>query len=402
MPEKTGKAQPRRFSRRRRALTAIIVGVMGLVALAPTLLSLSPFRDAVLRRASVMGPARISAGDLKLGWLTPPEINQLRLTTPDDVPLVTVANVTMDIPLWRRLLTPHRLGNIHLVKPEVSLFFDANGDSNFSRTFGNDVPYSVSDLPEQTTLSCDVREGRIHFRRAPDASPWTLGPLNVTVGLERPANASATSSVVIEPGVLIDDLELTTEIGNDVLKYIAPVLADASSVKGSFSLSLEEARLPLSDLSSAHIKGILNIHAVHVGANNLVKQILIGIGLPESIQLIEESPVHFEMAAGRVWHQGLRFEVGTLTVETSGYVGIDQSLDLVAAVTLPELGKRDSLLVDSLSRRQIEIPIHGTLSAPLASGSGLIDEGRELLAELMPNLFDPNTTSEGIDVEAGP
>ena len=186
----------------------MIVGVIGLVALAPRMLSLPPFRDAVPRRASVMGPARIRAGDLKLSWLTPAEIRRLRLTTPDDVPLVTVTNITTDIPLWRQLLTPHRLGNI---------------------------------------------------------------------------------------------------------------------------------------------------------------------------QLIEESPVHFEMAEGRVWHQGLRFEVGTLSVETSGYVGIDQSLDLVAAVTLPEFGKRDSLLVSSLSRRRIEIPIHGTLQAPLASGSGLLDEGRELV-----------------------
>ena len=400
MPPQIGNLQRRKLIGRPRVLAAIILGVMALVALAPTLLSLPPCRDAVLRRASVMGPARISASHLKLRWLSPPEIRRLRLSTPDGVPLVTVANVSADLPLWRWILAPHRLGHIQLAKPEVSLFFDASGNSNFSRTFGSNGTYSVSDLSEKITLTCDLRDGRFHFHRAPDASAWTLGPLNLTVGLERPASGAATSSVVIEPGVLIDDLELTPEISNDILKYIAPVLADASSVEGNFSLLLEEARLPLSDLSSAHIKGIFNIHAVHVGANNLVKQILIGIGLPGSIQLIEESPVHFEMAEGAVWHQGLRFEVGTLSVETSGYVGLDQSLDLVATVTLPEFGKRDSLLADSLSRRQIKIPIQGTLSAPLASGSGLLDEGRELLSELMPNLFDPNATSGRIDVAA--
>ena len=347
-----------------------------------------------------MRPARISADDLKLGWLSPPEIRRLRLSTPDDEPLVTVDKVSADLPLWQRLLAPHRLGHVQLEKPEVSLFLDANGNSNFSRTFGNNRAYSASDLSEKLTLSCDLRDGCFHFRRAPDASPWTLESLNVTVELERPTSESATSCVVIKPGLLIDDLELTPEIGNDILKFIAPVLADASSVEGNFSLSIEEARLPLSDLSSAHIEGILKIHSVHVGANNLVKQILMGIGLPGSIQLIEENPVHFKMADGAVWHQGLRFEVGTLSVETSGYVGLDQSLDLVATVTLPDLGKRDSPLVDSLSQRQIEIPIHGTLSAPVASGRGLLDEGSELLAELMPNLFDPNATSEGIDLEA--
>ena len=96
-----------------------------------------------------MRPARISADDLKLGWLSPPEIRRLRLSTPDDEPLVTVDKVSADLPLWQRLLAPHRLGHVQLEKPEVSLFLDANGNSNFSRTFGNNRAYSARGRSEK-------------------------------------------------------------------------------------------------------------------------------------------------------------------------------------------------------------------------------------------------------------
>ncbi len=347
-----------------------------------------------------MGPAHVNADHLKLRWLSPPEIRRLRLTTPDDEPLVTVADVTADLPLWKRLLAPSRLGRIQLTKPEVSLFLDDAGISNFSRTFADSNSAAMSKFSERATMSCDVHDGSFHFRRAPDAEPWTIGPLNVTVGLERIRETDTTSTVVIEPGVLIDNVGLTPEISDDILKYIAPVLANVSWVEGSFSLAIDQARLPLADLSSANIKGTLSIHAVRVGANNVVRKILAGVGLPTSVQLIEESPVQFELADGRVWHRGLRFEVGTLSVETTGFVALDQSLDLVATVTLPDFAEGDSPLTRALSQRQIEIPIEGTLAAPKARGSGLLNEGRQLLTELMPQLLNPDTSSGQIDLEA--
>jgi hypothetical protein len=70
------------------------------------------------------------------------------------------------------------------------------------------------------------------------------------------------------------------------------------------------------------------------------------------------------MVNGRVYHRDLTLNVRGVRIRTSGSVGLDQSLDLMAEIPiLPEWAGRQSVLA-SLSGQTLKIPVRGRLGQP--------------------------------------
>ena len=70
------------------------------------------------------------------------------------------------------------------------------------------------------------------------------------------------------------------------------------------------------------------------------------------------------MADGRVEHRDLVFRLKNTTVETSGSVGLDQSLDMMVAISLSGSLLGNGPLAEAIRQHPIRLPLRGTLSHP--------------------------------------
>lgn len=354
-------------------LLTIFVGMVILVAALPTIVCSSP---AVVLNG-VGGPtAQITAANLRIGWLTPLRVDQFQLSSPLNEPVLTFDSASSDLTLWNRLCHPKELGTLQVVNPQFLVSFDNNRKTNLSRTFPVDVP--------ELAVTLLIENGSLSFQSEPGSQPWTLGPLNTTARIE-PSRSEMPTSIIISPGTLVDHVELTTDICQDLLKFIAPVLAETSRVEGSFSLEMATCHAPLRDVGQGNISGALIIHSMTAGPGPIATSILNLFGVPDEIRLIEESRVDYLVKDHHVHHSGLRFEAGELVVETSGSVGLDETLDMVALVTLPTVDEPQRPVGRALSGRQIRVPIRGTLDKPKIFADG-IKASNGPLAELLPTL----------------
>src|SRR5690606_25121022 len=135
----------------------------------------------------------------------------------------------------------------------------------------------------------------------------------------------------------------TPEFCDQGLQLVAPLLGDALNVSGSVSLDLRKFRVPLDfkeqgRADQIEIEGVVKLHDVSAGLRNPVLQAAAALAaqlldrtVPNQIHILENSQIDFSIQQGRVHHQGLVFVFSDLSpdlrIETSGSVGLDESLD---------------------------------------------------------------------------
>jgi hypothetical protein len=112
--------------------------------------------------------------------------------------------------------------------------------------------------------------------------------------------------------------------------------------------------------------GRLALHDVEVGPGSFVQSLAEMLHVPPNIALARESLVRFELIDGRIHHRDLEFSLPGAKIRTSGSVGFDRTLDLLAEVhvQLPEKLTSQSELARSLSGKTLRVPITGTLAKP--------------------------------------
>ena len=71
-------------------------------------------------------------------------------------------------------------------------------------------------------------------------------------------------ALVVDPGKVVDHMQLTPEMCATWFKYITPVLAGAATAEGQLSMSLQGARVPLTSPMAANIQGQAEIHGARV------------------------------------------------------------------------------------------------------------------------------------------
>ena len=65
--------------------------------------------------------------------------------------------------------------------------------------------------------------------------------------------------LAVPAGPVIENVELTDEVCDSWMKYIAPIVAQATRAQGRFSLDLDETRVALADPASGEVSGRLRI-----------------------------------------------------------------------------------------------------------------------------------------------
>jgi len=199
-----------------------------------------------------------------------------------------------------------------------------------------------------------------------------------------------------EPGRIVDQVVITPQMCSAWIKFVQPLVADATEAQGKFSVDVEKALIPISQPKTFDAKGTFVMHNVSIGPGPLARE-LIGavqqikdftdgkLGLEGVAGLASgalapraatpapaasgkqwltfpEQEVPVEVVDGRVYHQGLTLHHKEFTLRTSGSVGIaDQSLELVCEIPI-----RDEWLKDPkfavLKGKTVKIPITGTIT----------------------------------------
>jgi hypothetical protein len=187
--------------------------------------------------------------------------------------------------------------------------------------------------------------------------------------------------LLIDQGRVVENLQITDQMSSTWLQFVAPLFAQATRIDGRFSLNLGRAEVPLAAPETGRLAGTLHIHSARLRPGPMFDQFLF---LAQQIQaLIEARPlaqvgtlprsglvevepqaVPFQMMDGRVYHRDLTLNVRGVRIRTTGSVGLDHSLKMVAEVPIQdEWGRRGGLLA-SLGGKTLKIPIRGNLGRP--------------------------------------
>lgn len=170
--------------------------------------------------------------------------------------------------------------------------------------------------------------------------------------------------LTLAPGKAAEQIQITPQMCDQALKYIAPILAGVTQAQGAFSVQLDGAAIPLTEPKRADIAGKMIVHSVEVGPGPLVQELAILFNRAAPARLQRESVVDFRMVEGRIYHRGLELVFPDLTIRTYGSVGLDQTLSMVAEMSVPPKWIGNNRLGDALKNQTIRLPLGGTLSKP--------------------------------------
>lgn len=282
--------------------------------------------------------------------------------------------------------------NVATVRPVISPELTAN--ANFGWQLANVHGLRVGQGEMVATLSggvvrfdpldVPVSEGRLKL------SPWI--DLN-----------SASVPLHVNKGPLAENVRISQEMCHTWLKYVTPLLAEATRAEGRFSISLDGAQVPLTAPDRSELHGELHVHAAQIGPGPLAEHYLaiaqqvktvvegrpVSAGLSSRATLnVAEQKVKFDVKDGRVYHDGFSVTVGDVVIRTSGSVGFDQSLDLVAELPIRDNWVQGKPYLAALKGNVVRIPVQGTFSNRRFDDRALRDLNRQLIGNAAGRLLE--------------
>lgn len=208
-------------------------------------------------------------------------------------------------------------------------------------------------------------------------------------------------AVTLAKGKLVDRAKLTPAVCADALGYALPAIAKSGMAEGEISILLDENRIPLADADKARVKGQIVIHKGTVAPGPVVGEIakLLGAG-NVAMTIANETIVPIRVENGSVHHQNFAVQIGGFSIATSGSVGFDGKLNLMADVPIPAgFLKSSPIAAKALAGKRVQVPITGTLTKPTLdpklfqlaiaklAQEAAKDVGKELLNKELEKLF---------------
>ncbi|MCP4190348.1 MAG: AsmA-like C-terminal region-containing protein [Planctomycetaceae bacterium] len=388
-----------------------VVAILLILFLAgmPSIVGNTRVLNALLKSGLSKNEIEGRIGSARLGWFTSARLRNIRFTDQQQRWMITADEASTELTLWQLIWSGGQLGEFRIQGPTVLI--DA------SRPWPPMSPEEPSEEKASAEIGADgslricIENGNVLVRTEDDFPPASfLKNLNVTVDYQQQQDDRV---LIVEPGRPIEEANLTKEMCNLGIKYVVPILADVTWVRGSLSLQLEQCRIPLHRPQDARVKGHLEIRAVDSGLQESLAgqmaQIVSQLGVeefPDTVKLAQDSIVKFEVENGRVTHQDLAFGLPglspNLVITTEGSVGMDSTLDLIA--TLPPVGEwmGEGLLGQVMRTNRLSLPVTGTLDNPKVSLAGHQQIVGSLLEQVAPGLtgeepISPETIDETLN-----
>jgi translocation and assembly module TamB len=203
----------------------------------------------------------------------------------------------------------------------------------------------------------------------------TIDPISTTlnggrVELKPGLDVDETRGIALrlDNGSAIHDAAINDEVSKRLLRYVAPVLDDATHVNGKVSLTVERGEFPLvgPPERTVNMTGQLAFQDVVFAPGPFATQVLTIVGKPETAGLKLHQPVQLSIADGRVTQKGLEIPVQRgVTVGLEGSVGFDQTLDMRASVPITRAMLGPAAGLDKVvAGNHVVVPIGGTVKQP--------------------------------------
>src|SRR5512135_183705 len=246
------------------------------------------------------------------------------------------------------------------------------GDTKDGRTKSTDVELGF-DLTEAefygmklgpTPIVLRSRDGKLVL----DPIDTTLNAGRIHLEPELALDDEKGAAVRLGPESSVKDAEVNDAISHRVLSFVAPVLDDATRVRGRVSVALREAVFPLGGHSKrgTTVEGSVIFNDVEFVPGPLSDQLLALIGRDDRTRLKLDEPVALTIADRRVYQHGLALPLGKVTrIELEGWVDFDRHLALTASlpVTSAMVFNRP-VLSGIVEGTRFQVPIRGTLQKP--------------------------------------
>ncbi|VTT96814.1 Uncharacterized protein OS=Planctomyces maris DSM 8797 GN=PM8797T_09894 PE=4 SV=1: DUF748: AsmA_2 [Gemmataceae bacterium] len=178
----------------------------------------------------------------------------------------------------------------------------------------------------------------------------------------------APGELTAAKGLLVDRAKLTPAVCAGAIGYALPAVANSGKAEGEVSFVLDENRVPLNDPQKATVRGNLIVHKATVTGGPVVTEVAKLLGADSgTMTLANEQTVPVRVERGRVFHENLQIKIGGYIIRTTGSVGFDNTLDLVADVPIPgglPGFKNAPALAKAMTGKRVTVPIKGTLAAP--------------------------------------
>jgi hypothetical protein len=371
-------ATPSAVKRRRwvRWLLAFFVLLALLVFFLPNIVALPFCRQRLLDLAFSRLNTQATVSDLSLSWFSPVVMDDLKVQPENtDRAALIVPRLEGNASLVH-LLFGHDLGGFRISQPELFVHFDSE-ETNVSRLLRGMGSLSFGHRSAQL----DIVDGKLLLQGQSSPQPWQINNVNLSLALT-PAAENSTGVPVIhgEHARLLQEMELTPEMCNDLLKFITPPLFQATRTSGKVSLELDEFNWPLGKPDAAELKGRLTLHEVNVIPGpimQLLSNLLQNQSTTWIVQIARDDEVAFNMHDGRVYHENLTLRLSALPAEvmlhSHGSVGLDETLDWFLEFQFPGLENADLTGRPLLKLLSAKPTVHvvGTLSQPKLGPEGL-------------------------------
>ncbi|MBI1247552.1 hypothetical protein GC197_06855 [bacterium] len=396
------------------AAGVLLVGLIALIAAAPMLIGYGPVRNFILHQLFNGKEVAVSIDSVSVGWFQPTEIEGLHVKQIDGKFNVGVPRIANNVTLFQLITRPRQLGNLVIERPLIALELPDESSDVFNDVAGEKHSVDQAELQSalDRTIDVEVVGATLEVHKPGAEKPWGFKDIGFLAQL-RPGRTDAEGpSLLIPRATLMDQQELTQEMCDDMLKFVAPIVTGVTKVDGKVSLSLEDIEVPLADRQNSVGKGTLTIHKAQLTGTPLVQEITKVLGLGPSVEVFTDCTIQFHLKDKQIYHEGLDFGIGNLRIKTHGYVGLDKSLNLIAEVPIPlkdsaevDPEQKPSPLLDALRGKTIEIPIVGTLDKPEVDAQRL---GKSLMATAQSTLrkllgddklqLDPTNPDGKVDV----
>lgn len=352
-------------------------GLVLLIVCLPSLLTRSPLRHwlvgGVLQREGI----DLQIEQVRAGWVTPLQIRRATLGPVGKPTLIAVDEIESDRTLLSALFEGVQVGELLVQHPQVHIWVDNEGSNlDFPAVpFPND-----GSLPLPTTGTGPSRHVAITIQ---DAELWlktkTMSDeANVFRDFDitgRLIQADQRRTLSVAPGRLLDYAPLSTVLCDGLLKYLVPVLSEATWVNGELSLDLARCEIDIDRPKDSQLAGQLTVHGVRAGVKNKLiaaagARLASVTGRQGSnvIYLADEAIVSFEVHDGAVWHDGVEFGLPRVSpdfvVRTSGSVGFDDTLDLKIEIPFAAHFLRDGALANAVQNTTLILNATGTIQHP--------------------------------------
>jgi hypothetical protein len=225
------------------------------------------------------------------------------------------------------------------------------------------------------------------------------------------------SVLTLDAGPVLTNVRITPGMCQSWLKYLAPLVAEATQAEGTFSLMLEETAVPLVQPSAAQVRGIVAVDEARIGPGSLAMQLL---ELAERIRALVQGRLpsqalrpadtwvtlpaqqtRFQFVNGRVHHDRCEFQIGDTLVRTRGSVGVDQTLALVAELPIPDAWLARDARLAVLRGTTLQIPVSGTFDRPQLDAQALEQLSTQVLRQTANRMLEEGV-QRGLQQLLGP